>query len=100
MTIVVAAVSGVCLMATKATDYVGNPFLYIKFPAISLGFLNVAALKLFTGLEATQETGAVVARTGDLGCVWRVITGLLAYRDQSRPDDRILVKVMNTCAWY
>jgi len=41
---VIAALSGVCLMATKATEYVGNPFLYIKFPAISLGILNVAAL--------------------------------------------------------
>lgn len=41
---VVAASSGVCLLATKATEYVGNPFLYIKFPAIGLGLLNVAAL--------------------------------------------------------
>jgi hypothetical protein len=41
---VIAASSGVCLLATKATDYIGNPFLYIKFPAIGLGLLNVAAL--------------------------------------------------------
>jgi hypothetical protein len=41
---VVAASSGACLLATKATEYVGNPFLYIKFPAIALGILNVAAL--------------------------------------------------------
>ena len=41
---VIAALSGVCLLATKATEYVGNPFLYIKFPAIGLGILNVAAL--------------------------------------------------------
>ena len=40
----VAAGSGICLLATKATEYVGNPFLYIKFPAIALGILNVAAL--------------------------------------------------------
>jgi hypothetical protein len=40
----IAAVSGVCLLATKATEYIGNPFLYIKFPAIGLGPLNVAAL--------------------------------------------------------
>ena len=40
----VAVVSGVCLLATKATEYVGNPFLYIKFPAITLGVLNVIAL--------------------------------------------------------
>jgi hypothetical protein len=41
---IVAASSGICLLATKATEYVGNPFLYIKFPAIVLGILNVAAL--------------------------------------------------------
>jgi len=40
----VASASGVCLLATKATEYVGNPFLYIKFPAIAFGILNVAAL--------------------------------------------------------
>jgi hypothetical protein len=41
---VIAAISGVCLLATKATEYVGNPFLYIKFPAIGLGVLNVLVL--------------------------------------------------------
>src|SRR6202158_2071353 len=41
---VIGAVSGICLLATKATEYVGNPFLYIKFPAIGLGILNVVAL--------------------------------------------------------
>jgi hypothetical protein len=37
----VAALSGSGLLATKATEYVGNPFLYIKFPAIALGLINV-----------------------------------------------------------
>ena len=41
---ILAALSGVCLLATKATEYVGNPFLYIKFPAIGLGLVNVAIL--------------------------------------------------------
>jgi hypothetical protein len=40
----VAALSGICLLATKTTEYVGNPFLYIKFPAIGLALANVAAL--------------------------------------------------------
>jgi hypothetical protein len=40
----IAAASGVCLLATKATEYAGNPFLYIKFLAIALGLLNVAVL--------------------------------------------------------
>jgi hypothetical protein len=41
---VVAALTGVCLLATKATEYVGNPFFYIKFPAIGLGLVNVVVL--------------------------------------------------------
>jgi hypothetical protein len=40
----VAAISGVGLLATKATEYVDNPFLYIKFSAIGLGLVNVVAL--------------------------------------------------------
>ena len=39
-----AVLSGPCLLATKATEYVNNPFIYIKFPAIGLGILNVAVL--------------------------------------------------------
>jgi hypothetical protein len=41
----VAAISGACLLATTATDYDGNPFLLIKFPAIALGLVNVFALR-------------------------------------------------------
>ena len=40
----VAATTGVGLLATNATDYVGNPFIFIKFPAIALGLINVLAL--------------------------------------------------------
>jgi hypothetical protein len=36
-----AAVSGAGLLATKATEYVGNPFFYIKIPFIGLALLNV-----------------------------------------------------------
>ena len=45
----VAALTGVCLLATKATDYAGNPFLWwIKFPAIALGLVNIALLQRST----------------------------------------------------
>jgi hypothetical protein len=44
MGFVISVISGICLLATKATEYVGNPFLYIKFPAIGAGLLNVVAL--------------------------------------------------------
>jgi hypothetical protein len=42
---VVAATTGAGLLATKATEYVGNPFLLIKFPAIAVGLINAAALR-------------------------------------------------------
>jgi hypothetical protein len=45
----VAATSGIGLLATKATEYVGNPFLYIKFPAIALGMVNVILLNSLSG---------------------------------------------------
>jgi hypothetical protein len=48
----VAAASGVCLLATKATEYFDNPFIYIKFPAIGLGLLNVVVL---SSLPAWKE---------------------------------------------
>ena len=42
----VAAATGYALLATKATDYLGNPFVDIKFPAIALGLVNVLILNL------------------------------------------------------
>jgi hypothetical protein len=51
---VVATLSGICLLATKATEYVGNPFLYIKLPAIGLGVLNVIALNFLSGWKARK----------------------------------------------
>lgn len=41
-----AATSGVGLLASNATDYVGNPFLYIKFPAIAIGLVNALLLSV------------------------------------------------------
>ena len=51
---VTAAASGVCLMATNATEYIGNPFLLVKFPAIGLGVANVAVL---TSLPSWKAIG-------------------------------------------
>lgn len=41
---IVAATSGLCLIATNGSEYIGNPFLLIKFPAIFVGLINVAVL--------------------------------------------------------
>lgn len=48
----VAATSGACLIVTNATEYAGNPFIYIKFPAIALGLLNVAVVNTLPGWKA------------------------------------------------
>jgi hypothetical protein len=47
-----AATTGVGLLATNATDYIGNPFLLIKFGAIAVGLINVALLNLSPGWNA------------------------------------------------
>jgi len=40
---VLAIASGVSLITTNATEYLGNPFLVVKFTAIGLGLVNVIA---------------------------------------------------------
>jgi hypothetical protein len=39
----VAAASGVTLLSTNGSEYVGNPFLALKFSAIGLGLANIVA---------------------------------------------------------
>jgi hypothetical protein len=41
-----AVASGLCLVTTNATEYLGNPFVPIKFAAIGLGLLNVLCVQL------------------------------------------------------
>jgi len=38
---VLAVLSGLPMISVKSTDYIGNPFLLIKFPAIALALINV-----------------------------------------------------------
>jgi hypothetical protein len=42
------------MLATNGTDYIGNPFLYIKFPAIGLGVLNAVAVGASTAWQARR----------------------------------------------
>ena len=51
---IVAATSGVCLITTNGSEYVGNPFLLIKFPAIVLGVVNVAVLSRLPAWKARE----------------------------------------------
>ena len=36
-----AVCSGIPMITVKSTDYIGNPFLLVKFPAIALALVNV-----------------------------------------------------------
>lgn len=56
-----AAVSGAGLLATNATEYAGNPFLLIKFPAIAIGLVNVAVLSRSNAWRA-RRTRALAPR--------------------------------------
>jgi hypothetical protein len=43
--IAIAAVSGVMLLSSNATEYQGNPWLLLKFPAIAVGLINVVLVR-------------------------------------------------------
>ena len=65
-----AALSGICLISVNAIDYVGNPFLYIKFPAIALGLINVLVLEFmpaWRNREARDPSGSEQARLAVAG---------------------------------
>lgn len=48
----VAAASGLGLISANGTDYLGNPFLLIKFPAIGLGLANAWLIRRSSAWEA------------------------------------------------
>jgi hypothetical protein len=52
--LLLAITTGAGLFATQATEYLGNPFLFIKFSAIAVGVANAAAVR---GLPEWQERG-------------------------------------------
>jgi hypothetical protein len=41
----VAITTGAGLLATKATEYVGSQFLYLKLPIVAVGFANAVILR-------------------------------------------------------
>ena len=51
----VAATTGAGLLATKATEYAGNPYLLVKFTAIFLGLVNVLVLNFSSAWRAHRN---------------------------------------------
>ena len=54
-----AATTGAGLLATKATEYVGNPFLYLKLPVVAVGFANARAPSPFGRLAGARQARAL-----------------------------------------
>jgi hypothetical protein len=50
-----AALSGVALLATNATEYVANPFLLVKFPVIALGLANALLVNRSPAWRALRD---------------------------------------------
>jgi hypothetical protein len=48
----VAVASGVTLLSTNGSEYVGNPFLTLKFSAIGLGLANFGAAQFLPAWRA------------------------------------------------
>lgn len=42
---VLAAISGIMMLSFNTTEYLGNPFIYAKFPIILAGLVNVAVIQ-------------------------------------------------------
>ena len=40
-----AVISGVCMLSVNASEYIGNPFLVIKFGALLLALINAAIIR-------------------------------------------------------
>jgi len=73
-----AIASGATLFIVQATEYVANPFLYVKFAAILLGFANLAALRLAG--DWTDERFAHRRRWAGLVSLLAWLTALAAGR--------------------
>jgi hypothetical protein len=72
----VAAASGVALISTNGTEYIGNPFLIAKLAAIALGLANIAAAQFLPAWRtrsiephnAGQRFGLRVVGATSLAC--------------------------------
>ena len=73
---VLAIASGACLITTNATEYLGNPFVAVKFAAIGLGVLNVIAVQFLpvwrqravTPLTPRGRAGLAAIGAASLAC--------------------------------
>ncbi len=50
-----AVLTGTGLLATKATEYVDNPFLYVKLPVVAVGAINALVLAISPAWRARDR---------------------------------------------
>jgi hypothetical protein len=63
---VVAAGSGFCMLSFNASEYYGNPFLLIKFPAIALGLINAAVVSRLPAWRSIGQRDLMVGERRQL----------------------------------
>jgi hypothetical protein len=78
-----AVATGVCMITTNASEYYGNPFLLLKFPAIGLGLINAAVVSFLPAWRAigvrelsnTESRQLAVAGAVSLVCWLSALAG-------------------------
>lgn len=82
---VAAIATGLCLLAVNGSEYIGNPWLLIKFPAIALGFVNALLVRRSAGWKALGARELTTTETRRLTMIGAVslaawLTALVAGR--------------------
>jgi hypothetical protein len=75
--LVLAAVSGIGLLASNATEYIGNPFFVIKFPVIALGLANALMIRRSQAWQTLQRGVSAPADTRRLA--WMSVGSLFTW---------------------
>lgn len=67
-----AVTTGVLMISFNATEYYGNPFLYIKLPAIAVGLVNVLVVEMLPAWRAKGVRALTTAEQRQLAAVGAV----------------------------
>ena len=65
----IAALTGLGLLSANATEYSGNPWLLVKFPAIALGLINIAVVRRSLSWQAMHTRELLPAEQTRLAVV-------------------------------
>lgn len=79
--VMLAAASGIMMLSFNATEYHGNPFLYVKLPVVVAGLVNVAIIQRLaawrraaSGLPSEPGDQRLLAVFGGLSLlIWLIV---------------------------